>query len=583
MRELDFYRLSRSVQERFVASVIGAGAPSALLKQQTLPLESLLWTGVSGVGALAVLALWALGFGNLDSSLAMHSLPMVAVYVLFVAVCAFGALRALSLTRELRRLPFRPGRYLFPAGLIEARGSRLAVAPIHELSAIDGPDANKRVHLVFSSGRAYAFELAGKDAAAALRSAVQNAKAAVMAAEASGNRSELLPLDPLQDPGFSSPFSPKTPMIKAAPLWAKYAIAWAVLAGLAIGPVLFLLRNRYSDARLLRAAERVNTSAGYRSYLDHGGTDPEVIQTLLPRAELVDASKEHSVDAIRKFIKTHPQSRIESEVSAAMRVALLVEVEKAAAAGTVTALQELKQRFPEHPLVAPEIAQALHAVYAAAFKHYKDVCPDRNKGVLAFMERLLAYCEKNGPRVDLRFHRKTSPSIERADAQVKKSPFYVGPPSLPSRYFDDEHISGWEGEIAKALFDRFATAFPKDVLSLQRGAPVGESDPLPAVTVPTMFIEYTLQMSGASYISAKPRGVYVGLGLTAEPTFRIPGDPKALPFKVSAWRPPDLNPKKMEPPFEQNVYEAMGDAAFSKFSKDYQNLFFEPPETKPAP
>jgi hypothetical protein len=50
----------------------------------------------------------------------------------------------------------------------------------------------------------------------------------------------------------------------------------------------------------------------------------------------------------------------------------------------------------------------------------------------------------------------------------------------------------------------------------------------------------------------------------------------------SAWRPPDLNPKKLEPPYEQNVYEAMGLAAYTQLSKGYLGFFFKPAEAKPA-
>jgi hypothetical protein len=583
MRELDFYKLSRSVQERFVASVTGAGAPLPMLRQQSLPLESLLWTGVSGMGALAVLALWELGYGSLDSSLAVHTMPMMAAYALFVGVSAFGALRALALANEVRRLPLRPGQYLFSSGMIEVRGSKLNVLPIQELSAIEGPDAQNRVRLVFSGGRVCSFPVTGAEAAAGLKAAVQQAKVAVKAAEASDDRGALLPFDPLQDPGFASPFSPKTPMAKATPIWAKYALVWTALVGLSLGPVLFYVRNGFSDSHMLRAAARLRTAASYRSYLARGGKDANVGQVLLPRAELADAAKQRSVEAIRKFVKEHPNSQIRSEVSAAMRAALLIELDKTKAEGTVTELQRFKDAHPEHNLVAQELGQAVHAVYQVALDKYRRLSSDRDKAIVPFFERLLAFCERQGPRVDLRFHRKASQSIEKADGYVKKSPFYVGPPSLPSRYFDETRIRGWEAEVSKALIERFNDVFPKDVLFLESAAPVGETDPLPNVTIPTMFVEYSLEMSGASYLSMKPRGVYVGLGLTAEPTFRIPDDPKPLRYKFSAWRPPDLNPMKLEPPFEQNVYEAMGLAAYSQFAKGYLNFFFKPTDAKAAP
>jgi hypothetical protein len=583
MRELDFYKLPRSVQERFVASVSGASAPLPLLRRQTLQIEPLLWTGVGCVGALALLLLWELGYGSLDSSLSVHKMPMVAAYALFVGVCVFGALRALALWSELRQLPFAQGQYLFPSGLIDARASKLSVLSIHELSAIEGPDAGGRVQIVFAGGRTCSFPVAGKDAVAGLKAAVNEAKAAVKGAEASGDHKALVLFDPLEDQGFASPFSPKSPIAKRASLWAKYALVWAVLSGLLVGPVLHYARNGLSDRRMLRAADRLRSSAAYRSYLAHGGADPEVGQVLLPRAELADAIKEHGVEAIQRFAKEHKGSRIQSEVSAAMRSALLLELDKTRAAATVTVLAKLKERYPEHGLIAPEIGQAIHAVYQAALEKYRRVTSERDKAIMPFFERMLAFCERKGPRVEVRFRCKASQSAERADGQVKKSPFFIGPPSFPSRYFDEVRIRGWEAEVGKMLIERFADVFPKDVMYLEMGGPVAEADPLPPITVPTLFVEYALEMSGASYICTKPRGVYVGLGLTAEPTFRIPDDSKPLRYKFSAWRPPDLNPMKLEPPFEQNVYEAMGLAAYSQFAKGYLGFFFKSPETKAAP
>src|SRR5206468_357661 len=114
-------------------------------------------------------------------------------------------------------------------------------------------------------------------------------------------------------------------------------------------------------------------------------------------------------------------------------------------------------------------------------------------------------------------------SMDIADTQIKKSPFFMGTTSIPSQYFDDAHARPREAAAAKAIVARFASAFPPDILALDLGAPVPENEgPLPPNKIPTMFVEHSAEMSGASYLSANPRGVFVGLGMLFEVSFRFP-------------------------------------------------------------
>jgi hypothetical protein len=122
------------------------------------------------------------------------------------------------------------------------------------------------------------------------------------------------------------------------------------------------------------------------------------------------------------------------------------------------------------------------------------------------------------------------------------------------------------------------------------GAPVADPDaPLPATTIPTIFIEHTSQVSGPSYVSARPRGVFVGLALVFEATFRLPDDAKPLHFKLPTWRNPDAKIEKGDGPLEAAVYDAMTTTAFAQFTSKYLSTFFNKPEapaaagdTKPA-
>jgi hypothetical protein len=187
--------------------------------------------------------------------------------------------------------------------------------------------------------------------------------------------------------------------------------------------------------------------------------------------------------------------------------------------------------------------------------------------------------EKSGPKVEMRFARKVTRTMEMADAQIKRSPFYMGVVSLPSQYFDEAHARSREETAGKTLAARFAASFPADILSLEMGAPIPDPDaPLPAVTIPTICIEHSSQVSGPSYLSARPRGVFVGLALVFEASFRLPDNSKPLNFKLPTWRNPDAKIEKGDAPLEAAVYEAMTSGAFAQFTTKFLSTFFTKPD-----
>ncbi|HKQ70835.1 MAG TPA: hypothetical protein VJT73_15920, partial [Polyangiaceae bacterium] len=318
----------------------------------------------------------------------------------------------------------------------------------------------------------------------------------------------------------------------------------------------------------------------YRSYLSRGGRAADVGDRLLPRAELAVAVKLGNVEAIEKYVAEHPNSHIKDEVSAALRQAMLVELEAKKRAGTVSALSEFSKKHPNN-LVDPELRQAVHAVYQGAFATYKKESGVKDPAVVQFVEKLLAFAERAGPKVVVRFRRKASKSIDLADTQVKKSPYFMGAASLPSLYFDDAHARPRETNTAKTISDRFGNAFPADIVSFELGAPLTDSEaPLPVPTLPTLFIEHTAEVSGASYLSANPRGVFVGLGLLFEVTFRLPDETKPLKFRLSAWRPPDTTLPRADNTWEGAVYEAMATEGYAHFAQRYLATFFLKREAK---
>jgi hypothetical protein len=340
----------------------------------------------------------------------------------------------------------------------------------------------------------------------------------------------------LHNPRFSSPVGPRDPYDMRRPPWKKLGPVVALAVAAIVAPTLWALRNNGSDKTLYARATRADDTESYRLYLERGAKfKDDVAGILLPRAELRDAEKAGTVDSLLKYQIDHPASKISSEVVMAVRVAMLAELEKAKSAGTLAALDAFAKHYPEHG-VDHELRDARHAVYVRELETYKKRAPppskDKDKNAVPFVERLFAWAEKHGSKVEVRFRHRKSESLGRADQYVTKTPSFAGEVSYPSRYFDEKHAVGREGPILKTLAARFDAGLGAELFEVLPGSPVGiDAEALPEVTVPTLFIAHAAEWSGHSYVAERPRGSYVGVLLALEAIFVIPGDTKPIKLK----------------------------------------------------
>jgi hypothetical protein len=581
---IDFYKLTRPVQERFRGSVNGSGLPAPILALRRQTKEPLSWLGLSAGSALAAFVLFQIGLGNLDSSLAIHGAALVVLYTAFFGGFVFGILKALAIRRESRSLPFVPGIYLFPIGLVDARRHVIRLYAMSQLTSAEGPDATNTFTLVFA-GTKFVFPVGDAERAQKAAAALTSARATHD--EAAGARDSIRPkaiaaIDPLQDGGFASPLVPKTPIVQNVPFWASKPWLVALAAGFLIAVGVWNGRNVLSDSRMFTTANEAHDTASYRLYLERGTRHhDEVEKVLLPRAELRDAQKAGTVDAIEAYIAKHPGSKIASEVAVARRAALLVELEQTKKIGTLTSLKEFESKHPGHGLDA-ELKAAMHDVYVAAFEKYKANDAPKDDKAVAFVRKLLDFAEKKGPKVVVRFQRRVAKSMDRADKDVVKSKSFMGVASFPSRYFDPPHDKPREQDLGKAIIERFTQAFPADILALEMGeANVDPDAPVtPPQDVPTLVIEHSVDWTGGEITSPSPRGVFIMMGINFESSFGIPGEPKDYKIKTTVWRRPEVNIAKQAEHPEEVVYADMGKGAYEQFGKKVLNTFFKPAETK---
>jgi hypothetical protein len=578
MQVIDFYKLTRSAQERFIGSVNGTGLPAPILRTNPAPRGPIVWLGASAASVLTVLVLFRAGYGSLTSAMAVQGPAWVAADMAFVTLAVFGTLRAFAIFAEHKKSPFRRGIYVFPVGLIDAREPTLRLYPIEDLANVVGPEGGASFKLEFGSS-SFVFPVKDAEHAESAKSALATARGKVEDADAASESirpKALAAVDPLQ--GFANPLISPDPIVPSSPPWARRAWAIALGTGGAIGASLWAVHNARSDDAMYARAVTQNDADGYHAYLAKGSRHTaEVATVLLPRAELLAAEKIGTVTALEGYVKDHPRTNIGPEITAALKASLSKELDVAVKAGTLAAIDDFVRRHPQSHLDA-DIKAARHAVYQAALDRYLQQAPTKSPAELAFMERLVAWAELKGPPVEIRFHRLALKQMDKADAAVQKHKMFRGVVSNPSRYFDPPHAKGYEEALATAVVQGFARAFPTEILALAVGEPLSDPDaPLPPqIAVPTLFIEYGPSWNGSLIASTNPRGIFVGLELSFSSLFRVPDDTKPLKVHLDVWKGPDTVGARGDDAPEETIYSKMQQEAFEQFQRKLASAFFKP-------
>ncbi len=573
MSQVQFYYLQRAIQDRFIESSRGRGAPTQLLYQAPGPNP---WAvGLASASALlftGCAAFACLGFGNLEHRLALNPLWTMGVYVGVLCLAMAALLKATLIWNRDALLPFRRGIHAFPAIVIDARTSMLEVHKVSELAEISSEGSS--LHLRFTDGATYEFRNVEGARVNEIKEKFRDAQERLNAPPSETFGRDQALLDPLADSGFKSLFSTNDPMKPKTVAWAKFWPAIAVAVGLAAGVGLWKTRNTLSSKQLYIKARTLNTTHAYQAYMARGGTRKDVGDLLLPRAELRDAIAAGSVDAIERFMDAHERTKINSEATVALYAALLKDLERAQAVGTLAALRNFRAGDPHTSLVNSERLIAEKALFRAALARFQAESVG-TPALDAFVQRLIAYAEQHGPKVEIRFRRRVPASALMIETMLQKNAYFGGSKSLPLQYFDDKHAAAREAMIASALSQRFAAVFPRDILSFELGSAKADDDGgAPAVTVPTLLITHITNMVSI-HTSRKPRGAFAGIAFAFKAQLLIPGDAAPPTFSCPVWMQPDFNKYDDEGWTPESLYEYMATEAFSQFLKKYFASIFK--------
>jgi hypothetical protein len=578
LRKVDFYRLARPVQDRFSASTRLTAPPAPLLFKAAPRTTAWAALGASAVLGLVALLLMRAGSGDVTSSLALHGFKMLAVDVVLLAAAAYGVVHAMAILRTLDASPYRPGLYLFPGCVVDATTAHFRVWSVADADAIEVVSTpSPAIALRMPGGARVVVPAKSLEEAQRAEAALAASKPDLTRALAEENPHLLADLDPLQGSAMSSPIGPTESMRHMVPLWIRFDWALAGGIGLALGLVLGEARNSVSDDGMYRTITAAATAEAYEQYLAQGGRhSDEVRDVLLPRAALAEAEAQGTVEAIQAFASAHAGSKIGPEIDAAMRRALLAQLDKAKAAGTVAALDDFVRKYPDSKL-DPEIKSARHALYVQALAAWKKKAkPDAAAGPL--VERLFALVEKTGnPTCEVRFRPRPSKSMDDADKKVMSSGHFPGPDALPSIFVSNRAMRPREKRVAEEVAARFAENFPGDILAVHPADDLAADAPNPT-TVPTLVVDYSTEFARATTVSAKPHTVFASLAFQFDSVFVLPDGSPPLKITSRVWRGAETWKLKGEgltrEEYQQQIYDAMIDGAFDQHEKRLLDAFF---------
>jgi hypothetical protein len=562
VKRVDFYKLERPVQERFVDATRGQGVSPLLVGKMPLPADAISWA----FGAGALLLAWAYvasrGYDDLASPLALQPRWMLGLHLAFpILAVACGLMSARALKRHAR-LPFVQTTYLFPIGVIDARAQELHVHTFEELRQYDLKGGAARFE--FKDGR-FEFPTGQGPRVAELDQRVAELKQQIGGGVLAER--ELVLLDPLRDNGFRNPFSPaesmRPPKPKRLPIVPPILFAVAALAGFGV----YEARNALGERAIYAQARTKDSVEGYRAYLSRGGERTEVVDLLLPRAELRVATAARSVDAIEAYLATHKGSKIQTEVDAALRAALLVALEETKKKNTITAFRAFEERYKPHLAQVPELAHARFVYLSGVLERFqKEFKPSTELWQLA--RRLIVHADKHGPKVAIRFSQRESRSLEKNENQLQASAYYGGEKTLPSKILLGEEVRKAERVAASDLAKGFAKILPADLVHFELGPPVDPALAEPTFKEPTLLVAYRLEIS-STFVTKKPRGIFTGVGLLGDVTLSVPDKEPPDKVKHSAWHIPDVRRIESGELATEAVYPELLGKAFAKLTTRY--------------
>ncbi|MBI2395186.1 MAG: hypothetical protein HYV09_36790 [Deltaproteobacteria bacterium] len=496
LRKVEFERLPRLVQDRFVASTAETFPPWPILRAHPRAPASRGWSLVAVAAIVALMVLVVTGFGDPSSRFATRPMGFALVFAGLTATALLGFFRALA-ARGAHDLPFRAGVYLFPSEVIDARSPTLRIHPLAELSSIS--QDGHHVQVRFRDGDEFSFAVADEATGESAVGQVLRARDALHRAHDAPSLLGLL--DPLWEPGEELPVSNGAPFRVRWSFWVERSMAVALAGGLVLGPPAFLLRDWGSDRVAFDRAVNDGSSAALSAYAAHGRRHVRDVQErLLP---LVALRGLHGTAAIEQWMAEHPIAASTPEGQAARRGALLRDL------AAIVTIPSIRTFAAAH---ANEGFPSQAEIDAALQRAHRTMVGKRASSLAN--DHLLTTPAACGSTVSVQIVQGDT-NLHQGDYAVSRSPRFGGSTSYPSRYFGSQ--GGAEFGARSSLEKRIRAAYPEGCLVVVGAAP----------GTPALQVKWTPRYAGSLLEIPRPPAVFADLAIDVEARL-LSGDGREL-------------------------------------------------------
>jgi hypothetical protein len=539
MQLVEFFAQRRSLQDRVIACLRGQLAPAPMLSTPLRPKLQAPLVGVTGLSLVATTVLLVIGYGNYSSSWLRLGAGAMAAIAVLLFVAAFSLVFAFARKRRTSTLPFPPGVYLFPGALIDARSPTMRTFRAEDIASTENVGATVRVSC---AGSTYTFVCESPIAAENWRRDIHESMATAKATP----QDDRVSFDPLIAPRFDNPLAATEALTPSAPLWTRVPWLPALLAACSMAPLLTLARNAASDAAGANKAAAIGTQVALREYISNGSIAREEFESkLLPRAELSDTETLADMSAMLRFAAKNQRSAIAHEIQAAVKRGYQREFDLAQRKGTLSALYNFAQQYPNHNLPGQYLS-AVHEQFVTALARMP-------KGPLGarWLPALFAHAEQHHGPLDVSVEAFSEKGFATVDQALAKVPEARGETAQPSRYFAVEPQATRDGARRDAILSMLQRHLDPEfvVVGTNKAGNVKA----------TLALRVQTEWSGLAFASRKPRAVVVGIERTIFADLTVGGTPN-LPYKKALKHAPKL-PREGSEPVEPGVYAVLNDEA----------------------
>ena len=553
--KIPFNAMPESTRMRFAAATKNQGGPAPVSSLPTSRGGAFFGWGfvILACGGFG-LALFTADFGRLHHArMTTWELGILMGLAFVVGYAILAIVRRVMLDKNT---PFRRGRYLFATDIVDAtKPDNLKIVPLARIAQVNvvhhlqnGRYMNTVVNFVFPGGKTERFTFFGRQRAQdALDRIAQNQREILEFAN-QGDAASIAARDVFFDVRNTSVWNEPPAAQQAASHASGQAVVPALLAPLkwasasALGMAILVVpawfvRNELSDDASFQEARARNTSDSYQAYLRSGTNHAAEAQEGLFMAAFQEAQATGTVTALRNYIQQYPNSPHLADVRAVVH-----------------------QRFEE--VKATFLAQA--------------ATTDPN--MPRFVEALLTWLEAHdSPPVQVRFSPPTNETLVAIDSALAQEHSNVSP---IAPHFTDERSMPRENQITEVLQQGFGTIFPGDVISMSHAGRI-----LPGVVspVPTVDIAYEVRPSGTTYTDEQNGSEFVGIHVNFDVSMHIPDDPTTHSFSVGVEPPNHFTVSYQDyglggagGPSDGAVYSTMSRLAFDRLASSVTMAFFRP-------